>query len=98
MDLLPIVLGSAMQSVESAEVTRVVDAAKRREPLRRKVGVGLTRSEFKARGGMMGHVGLVESAAMVADALGLDVDDFEERLRPLVRGERLQVLIRLPSG
>jgi len=85
MDLLPIVLASAMQSVESVEVTRVVDAAKRREPLRRKVGVGLTRSDFLARGEKMGHVGLVESAAMVADALGVEVDEFEERLRPVMR-------------
>lgn len=89
MDLLPIVLGSAMRSVNGVEITRVVDAATRREPLRRKVGVGLTRAEFLARGSKMGHVGLLESAAMVADALGLEVDRFEERLRPVVRRGRV---------
>ena len=50
------------------KVTRVVDAAKRRGPLRAKVGAGLTREEFLSGVAQkkLGHVGLSESAAIIA--------------------------------
>jgi 4-hydroxy-tetrahydrodipicolinate reductase len=73
MDKLVATMAGACRSVERIEVRRVVDASTRREPLQRKVGAGLTPKEFDdiARSGRLGHIGLVESAQMISDVLGL---------------------------
>ncbi|MFQ5601624.1 MAG: dihydrodipicolinate reductase [Candidatus Krumholzibacteriia bacterium] len=82
MDVWPLVLASNMQTLHAVHVTRVVDASQRREPLQRKVGAGLTRREFEtlARAGRIGHVGLVESGAHLAAALGWSLDSLRENL------------------
>ena len=48
MDRLVLEAAGACVSIDRVRVTRVVDAAKRRGPLRAKVGAGLTRQEFLA--------------------------------------------------
>ncbi|MCL6554617.1 MAG: dihydrodipicolinate reductase, partial [Firmicutes bacterium] len=85
MDLLPVVLTAACREVRSIHVTRVVDAGTRRLPLQRKVGAGMTRAEF-AQGvaeGRLGHVGLQESVALIADALGWPLDGVTEDIEPV---------------
>ena len=47
MDRLPLTLAAACVRVDHVHVTRIVDAAKRRAPLRAKVGAGLTVEEFE---------------------------------------------------
>ncbi|MFQ6097821.1 MAG: dihydrodipicolinate reductase [Armatimonadota bacterium] len=86
MDLLPVVLSGVCQKVERVEVTRVVDAAKRRAPLQEKVGAGISPEEFerRAQAGRIGHVGLVESMAFVASAFGWEIDRFEDELEPVI--------------
>jgi 2,4-diaminopentanoate dehydrogenase len=86
MDRLAAVAGQACGPVRRAKVTRTVDATTRREALQRKVGAGLTEEEFFALADQegVGHVGLMESAALCALGLGLDCDDFEEELSPVV--------------
>lgn len=89
MDRLAAVVGQACGPVRRATVRRTVDVATRREALQRKVGAGLTEEEFLAlaeRDGL-GHVGLIESAALCALGLGLDCDDFEEELVPVLAEE-----------
>jgi 4-hydroxy-tetrahydrodipicolinate reductase len=73
MDKLAVTLLGACRAARSVRVHRVVDAAKRREPLQRKIGAGISREAFdeRRRAGTIGHVGLPESAHMVADAMGL---------------------------
>jgi 4-hydroxy-tetrahydrodipicolinate reductase len=91
MDRLVATVGQACGPVRHAKVRRVVDAAQRRPALQRKVGVGLTEEEFFRlvdRDGL-GHVGLVESAALCALGLGLDCDDYEEELVPVFAEEDL---------
>lgn len=85
MDRLVATLGQACGTVRHARVTRVVDARSRREALQRKVGGGLTEEEFFSLvdRDLVGHVGLVESAALCALGLGMDCDDFEEELTPV---------------
>jgi hypothetical protein len=63
MDRLPLTLAAACVSVDRVAVTRVVDAAKRRVPLRAKVGAGLTPDEFRAGVAerRLGHRGLPAS-------------------------------------
>jgi 4-hydroxy-tetrahydrodipicolinate reductase len=86
MDFLPLVLAIASHRVRSVRVERVVDVASRRMQLQRKVGVGLSVEGFQrgANEGTIGHVGLRESAFMVADSLGWRLDDVDETLEPIV--------------
>jgi len=92
MDVWPLVLASNAQSLEAVRVVRVVDASDRREPLQRKVGAGMTRREFEtlARAGRIGHVGLAESCAHLASALGWPLDTLRESLRPCIATNRLR--------
>ena len=86
MDRLVLATASACVRVDSVRVTRVVDAAKRRGPLRAKVGAGITREEFTAgvAAKKLGHVGLSESAAMIALGLGLPIDEITESIEPVI--------------
>ena len=86
MDRLVLAVASACVTVSSVRVTRVVDAAKRRGPLRAKVGAGLTRAEFDAgvAAKKLGHVGLSESAAIIALGLGLPIDEITETIKPVI--------------
>jgi len=86
MDALPLVLTAACQRVDKVEISRVVDAANRRGPLQRKVGAGRSPAEFDAlaESGAVRHVGLAESAWMLIDALGWEVEEWEETLSPVV--------------
>jgi len=92
MDKLVITLAAVSQRVEHARALRVVDASKRRLPLQKKIGAGLSVEEFRARvkEGTIKHVGLPESVAMVADSLGLRVDEITETIEPKVATERVQ--------
>jgi 4-hydroxy-tetrahydrodipicolinate reductase len=69
-----------------------VDASKRRLPLQKKIGAGLSVEEFRARvkEGTIKHVGLPESVAMVSDSLGLAVDEITETIEPKVAPERVE--------
>lgn len=89
MDRLVATLGQVCGPVRHAKVSRVVDAAKRRPALQRKVGAGLSEDEFfrLVDHDEMGHVGLVESAALCALGLGMDCDDYEEELTPVYAEE-----------
>jgi 2,4-diaminopentanoate dehydrogenase len=86
MDRLVLAIASACVRVDSVKVTRVVDAAKRRGPLRAKVGAGLTRQEFDAgvAAKKLGHVGLTESAALIALGLGLPIHEITETIKPVI--------------
>jgi len=70
---------------------RIVDASKRRLPLQKKIGAGMSVEVFRAKvaEGVIKHVGLPESVAMVADALGLAVDEITETIEPKVAAERV---------
>jgi 4-hydroxy-tetrahydrodipicolinate reductase len=89
MDRLVATAGQACGPVRRVTVTRVVDARTRREALQRKVGAGLTEDEFFALVDkeQLGHVGLVESAALCALGLGMDCDDYEEEIAPVLAEE-----------
>lgn len=89
MDRLPLTLTGVCQEVNSVRVTRVVDTAKRRFQLQRKTGTGLTVAEFdeKVRAGTIKHVGLPESAALIATGLGWTLDELTESIEPVVAGQ-----------
>lgn len=89
LDRLVATLGQATGTVRHVLVSRTVDARSRREALQRKVGAGLTEEEFfeLVDRDQLGHVGLVESAALCALGLGMDCDDFEEEIVPVMAEE-----------
>lgn len=82
MDALPLMLTAPCASVHAVRVLRVVDAARRRGPLQRKVGAGLTAEEFEARvrEGSVRHVGLPESLHMLATRLGWELDHMDDTI------------------
>jgi hypothetical protein len=92
MDKLLITLAAVSQRIEHAKAVRIVDAGKRREPLQRKIGAGMSVEEFRAKvkEGVIKHVGLPESVAMVADSLGLAVDEITESIEPKVAEEQVR--------
>jgi len=92
MDKLVITLAAVSQRIEHVKALRVVDASKRRLPLQKKIGAGMTVEEFreKVKAGVIKHVGLPESVAMVADSLNLQVDQIVETIEPKVATERVQ--------
>ena len=80
MDALPLALTAPCRSVERVCVERVQDASMRRRPFQDKVGVGMAKEfvEPRLRAGLMGHVGLQQSARMIAARLGFAIDSFRE--------------------
>ena len=101
MDKLVLVMSTVCHQVDRVEVKRIVDATKRRLPLQKKVGAGITKEEFNQRvaAGTIKHHGLPESAALIADRLGFAIETFDETIKPVmateaVRSEDLEV----PAG
>ncbi|MBS2023662.1 MAG: dihydrodipicolinate reductase [Deltaproteobacteria bacterium] len=89
LDRLPATLGAVTGPVRMVRAERVVDARTRRGQLQRKVGAGLNEEEFD-RGvddGTVGHVGLMESAALAALGVGLEVDEVDESIDPVESDE-----------
>ncbi len=86
MDALPVAVATACGVVRRIEIRRIQDAALRRVPFQQKVGATLDVAEFDRRvaAGTVRHVGLRESLAMVADALGLGFDRVEESIAPVI--------------
>ncbi len=73
MDALPTFLTLPCTRVERVMVTRVIDASKRRGPFQKKIGAGMTPEEFReaiGSGAISGHVGLEQSAYLIAESLG----------------------------
>src|SRR6201998_874660 len=92
MDKLVVTLAAVAQRIEHAKALRIVDASKRRLPLQKKIGAGMSVDEFRAQvaAGVIKHVGLPESVAMVADSLNLPVDHITETIEPMIARERVQ--------
>src|SRR5437763_12022540 len=72
MDALPIALTAICERVDRIVVNRIQDASRRRLPFQQKIGAGLTTKQFQEQVDQhrVRHVGLTESIAMIADAVG----------------------------
>jgi 4-hydroxy-tetrahydrodipicolinate reductase len=101
MDALALMLTTPCTGVRRVAVTRVQDAATRRLPLQRRVGAGLNLGQFRraVTEGTVRHVGLVESAHMIASALGWKLDKVDEALEPAVAPRDLDTeYLRIAAG
>lgn len=89
LDFVPVIASAVAYEVEHVRGLRVVDAGRRRLPLQRKVGAGISREEFVARAeaGTLGHIGLRESVALVGRALGLALDEVSQTVEPVLASE-----------
>jgi len=101
-DTLVVLLASSVPTVTWIRVVRSLDAAKRREPFRRKIGVGLKPEivrEMLTRGEITGHVGYAESVYLIAQAGDLQLTRVEEYQEPVVAEESVESAgIRVESG
>jgi 2,4-diaminopentanoate dehydrogenase len=91
MDALPIVLTSICERVDAVRVDRIQDARIRRLPFQKKIGSGLTPDEFaqRVKEGTVRHVGLTESVAMIAGALGWKLDRITDQIGPKLAAARV---------
>ena len=91
MDALPLMLTAPCAAVRAVRVLRVVDASRRRGPLQRKVGAGLTAEQFTAgvHAGTIRHVGLPESLHMLATSLGWQLDRNADTIEPMIAEQRI---------
>lgn len=101
MDYLPVTLTGACQAVDRVDVRRTQDAGRRRLPLQRKVGAGLTVPEFETAHaeGRVGVVGLTESVWSIASALGWALREVTQSLEPVIAAHGLASgLGEIPAG
>jgi hypothetical protein len=84
LDSLAITLSGVCERVDEIQGERILDSSLRRLPFQKKVGVGLDPKTFSenVESGKFGHIGLPESIAMVASALGKKVDRIEQKISP----------------
>jgi hypothetical protein len=101
LDTLAVALSGVCQKVNSIHAERVVDASRRRLPLQKKIGAGLSPSEFekKVAEGTIKHVGLPESVGLIALAMGWKVGEIQERISPVVaEKEAKSDYVTVPAG
>lgn len=86
MDFLPSIFSGIFEEINSIKVERINNASKRRYPLQRKIGSGLSREEFndKWQKREIGHVGLLESGSILIKILGLKIKSIEETCEPKI--------------
>lgn len=92
MDTLPLVASAVSPEATHLRIERIVNASLRRYNLQKKIGAGMTVPEFEAEmaAGRMGHVGLVESVAMLARGLAWVLDRIDETIEPVVAASPIE--------
>jgi 4-hydroxy-tetrahydrodipicolinate reductase len=103
MDALPIALTAPCESIRSIRITRRMNAATRRIPFQKKVGAGMTESEFQSairNHQISGHVGLEQSISMLADAIGWKLNRVEVgKVDPVIaRKATSEGYVEIPAG
>lgn len=95
MDALAVFATTVTQTVKRVFVSRAVDVSKRRIPLQKKVGVGMTAEEFQAlaREDRIGHVGLEESLRLIAYGLNLKLTDVQNSIEPTIASEEAMLAL-----
>lgn len=100
LDRLPAFLSQVTGPVRHVRAIRVVDTARARAALLAKTGVGLDEERFHALAddGEIGHVGLAESAALAAAGCGLELDEVDEEIVPLVAEGPMRGPVEVAGG
>jgi 4-hydroxy-tetrahydrodipicolinate reductase len=94
MDTLVITLTGVCQEINKIKAVRVMNAATRRIPFQKKIGAGLSVSEFKekiATKKITGHVGLEQSIGMISSALRWDLDKIRvDQVKPVIAERQVE--------
>jgi 4-hydroxy-tetrahydrodipicolinate reductase len=92
LDRLPTYLSSMTLGPTAVRGTRLVDLSKRRNALRRKMGVGQDAASVRERTSRfaMGHAGFPESVRYLAAALGWSVGEVVQSLEPVVADKKVE--------
>ncbi len=101
MDVLVLALTAPCAAVRRVAVTRVVDAGSRGLTTQRSVGAGLNLGQFRraVTEGSVRHVGLKQSAHMIAGTLGWKLDRVDETLEPAIAPRDLDTAyLRIAAG
>ena len=87
MDLLAICISGVNENIKEFEISRINSLSPFGKTVMEEQGVGLTLKDFNdkmAKDEIAGHVGFKESAYMIAKAMGLNVIDFKQSMKPIV--------------
>jgi 4-hydroxy-tetrahydrodipicolinate reductase len=87
MDLLVVCLTGCMTDVTHIEAKRVNSLSPFGPAVMEEQGVGITVQEFEKgvkEGSLAGHVGFAESIRMIGDAIGWEVEKFDQQMKPIV--------------
>lgn len=87
LDLLILTLTGACASVKKIHASRVNDLSPFGPTVMKTQGVGTTKEEFERgvlEGAIVGHIGFKESIYMMADRLGLELDEIREEREPII--------------
>ena len=101
MDIVPIVCSVPCWEVKRVFVQRVVDFSPYGPDEMRHIGAGLSPQEFLegVKQGVIGHIGLLETTAMVAHCLGLPIDKLRQNKEPVItRKQRASRFITIAPG
>ncbi|MGE7601521.1 hypothetical protein ACQKL5_03345 [Peribacillus sp. NPDC097675] len=101
MDTMAICFSTVVTTVDRVLINRKVDVSKRRLPLQKKVGIGMTKEEFVslAEQDKIGHVGLEESVRLIAYGLDWELSSLNNIIEPTIAREDITVpLTSLKKG
>lgn len=87
LDTLVITLTGACRRVDKIRASRINDLSPFGTTVMKTQGVGTTPEEFKKGiedGTIVGHVGFKQSIPMIADALGIEIDEVVETREPII--------------
>ncbi|MFQ5505290.1 MAG: dihydrodipicolinate reductase [Planctomycetota bacterium] len=92
MDSLAAFATATCHAVDKVICRRVVDAGDRRMPFQEKIGAGMEEAGFRelAAAGRLGHVGLLESIALLGEACGFELDDVRQTTDPVLADRPLR--------
>lgn len=95
MDALTLFATSVTHTITGIFVSRTVDVSKRRIPLQKKVGIGLTPAAFNelAQQNRIGHVGLEESLRLIAYGLHLTLSEVHNSIEPTLASKPAELAI-----
>ncbi|MCF8885596.1 MAG: dihydrodipicolinate reductase [Nitrososphaerota archaeon] len=102
LDLLPAVMTTPCLKVEKIIARRIIDASKRRESFRKKIGLGLDKKMFDEKiksGEITAHVGYAESVCLISHALRLKLDSVKEYQEAIIAEKEIELGgIKINSG
>ena len=87
LDTLVIVLSAASRKIEKIKAVRVNDLSPFGTTVMKTQGVGTSPEEFLQgleSGEIVGHIGFKQSIALVAKALGIEIDEITESREPII--------------